>query len=76
MEEFDGVTCIDTGRQCLARWGIGCSHVVTLIREDGSRVVVGTKSRENIIELHKKYHLDIHEHFLNEKTAAGLAYNQ
>lgn len=61
------VICIDTGKRC----GYGCTHPVSLIMRDGNWESIGEKSRGEIIQLHRKYDLEIHEHFLDDRSVSG-----
>lgn len=76
MSDSSKVICIDTGRQCGFNAGVGCTHTVTLIRQDGNWEFLGPKGRGEIVDLHKLHSLEPHPHFTDDSTACGLLYKQ
>lgn len=53
------VICIDTGRHCDALYYGKCVHNVKLIKDDGSWMDIGPKSRDEILSLHRMYGLKV-----------------
>jgi hypothetical protein len=76
MSATNKVICIDTGRQCGFSGDVGCTHTVTLFRQDGNWEFLGLKARGDILNLHKVHALEPHPHFLDVSSAGGLVYKQ